>query len=57
MRIPPLLCSTNHVMSQGGVLTFVIVGGRDQPIYEVDFTGPKEVCARREAQWIILTIF
>jgi hypothetical protein len=27
----------------GGVLTFVIVGGRDQPIYEVDFTGPKEV--------------
>lgn len=26
----------------GGVLTFVIVGGRDQPIYEVDFTGPKE---------------
>lgn len=27
---------------QGGVLTFVIVGGRDQPIYEADFTGPKE---------------
>lgn len=28
---------------QGGVLTFVIVGGKDQPIYEADFTGPKEV--------------
>lgn len=27
----------------GGVLTFVIVGRQDQPIYEVDLTGPKEV--------------
>eukprot|EP00775_Hariotina_reticulata_P002493 gene2493-2796_t len=26
----------------GGVLTFVIVGRQDQPIYEVDLTGPKE---------------
>lgn len=27
-----------------GVLTFVIVGQQDHPIYEVDLTGPKEVC-------------
>lgn len=26
-----------------GVLTFVIVGHQDHPIYEVDLTGPKEV--------------
>jgi hypothetical protein len=26
-----------------GVLTFVIVGQQDHPIYEVDLTGPKEV--------------
>ena len=25
------------------VLTFVIVGQTDHPIYEVDLTGPKEV--------------
>lgn len=25
------------------VLTFVIVGQQDHPIYEVDLTGPKEV--------------
>jgi hypothetical protein len=25
------------------VLTFVIAGGKDQPIYEADFTGQKEV--------------
>lgn len=31
-------------MSAAPVLTFVIVGGKDQPLYEVDFTGPKEVC-------------
>lgn len=29
-------------MSAAPVLTFVIVGGKDQPLYEVDFTGPKE---------------
>ncbi|KAF8059170.1 Trappc2 [Scenedesmus sp. PABB004] len=37
----------------GGVLTFVIVGQQDQPIYEVDLTGPKEVrgaSARRRAR-------
>ena len=26
-----------------GVLTFVIVGQHDHPIYEIDITGPKEV--------------
>lgn len=26
-------------------LTFVIVGPQDHPIYEVDLSGPKEVCA------------
>ncbi len=31
-------------MSSGSVLTFVIVGQQDHPIYEVDLTGPKEVC-------------
>ena len=25
------------------VLTFVVVGQKDHPIYEVDLTGPKEV--------------
>jgi hypothetical protein len=25
------------------VLTFVIVGQQDHPVYEVDLTGPKEV--------------
>jgi hypothetical protein len=33
------------------VLTFVVVGQQDHPIYEVDLTGPKEVsggeCASR----------
>ena len=30
----------------GQVLTFVIVGQQDHPIYEVDLIGPKEVrCA------------
>jgi hypothetical protein len=31
------------VVVPGGVLTFVIVGQQDHPIYEVDLTGPKEV--------------
>ena len=26
------------------VSTFVIVGQNDHPIYEVDLSGPKEVC-------------
>lgn len=26
-----------------GVLTFMIVGKNDHPMYEVDLTGPKEV--------------
>ncbi|WIA38696.1 hypothetical protein OEZ86_001998 [Tetradesmus obliquus] len=30
------------VVVPGGVLTFVIVGQQDHPIYEVDLTGPKE---------------
>jgi hypothetical protein len=29
-----------------GVLTFVIVGQHDHPIYEIDITGPKEVLLR-----------
>jgi hypothetical protein len=37
---------------QGGVLTLVVVGGKDQPLYEADFTGPKEVGALARLIWM-----
>lgn len=36
-----------------GVLTFVIVGQQDHPIYEADFTGPKEQQAQYLHQFVL----
>lgn len=36
-----------------GILTFVIVGQQDHPIYEADFTGPKEQQAQYLHQFVL----
>lgn len=40
-------------MSNPSVLTFVIVGPLDNPIYEVDLTGPKEQQAQYLHQFVL----
>jgi hypothetical protein len=38
------------------VLTFMIIGPADHPIFEVDLTGPKEVSIKAVASWRMGTL-